>query len=182
MNTTRILIQNVLTARTQYLATIAKITKEQARWKPNPEVWNLTEITEHLFWAEQGGIIMMWKTLHAIREGITKQSYDSIHKDMPIEQIIDLTWKPKEIVPAVAAPRFGGPLTFWELSLRSLQDALEEFGQDLKDEELRLQAHPHPISGPLDFQQRIEFLRFHIKRHHDQAVQLLNTMGNEGLI
>ena len=34
---------------------------------------------------------------------------------------------------------------------------------------LRVIAHEHPISGELDFHQRLEFLRFHIERHHLQA-------------
>jgi len=176
MNTVQKLIHDVSIARTQYLDKIASVTEAQARWKPEPDVWNITEITEHLFWAEQGGVVGMWKTLHAIREGNVVRTYQSSHKDMPIEQIIDLTWKPKETVPAVAAPRLGGPLSFWKLSLNSLQEVLDAFGHDLKEEELRLQAHPHPISGALDFQQRIEFLRFHINRHSGQVSQLLTNI------
>ena len=34
---------------------------------------------------------------------------------------------------------------------------------------LRVIAHAHPISGELDFHQRLEFLRYHIDRHHLQA-------------
>lgn len=117
----------------------------------------------------------MWKTLHAIREGNMEKNYESIHKNLPIETIIDMTWKPKEKVPAVAAPRIGGPLSFWKISLNSLQEVLNAFGEDLKEDELRWQAHPHPISGALDFQQRIEFLRFHIDRHLNQVSQLLKT-------
>jgi len=176
MNTVQNLINDVWSARSLYLERIANITEVQGHWKPDPDVWSITDITEHLFWAEQGGIVGMWKTLHAIRHGEVMQTYDSIHKDMPIEQVIDLTWKSKEKVPSVAAPRFGGPLSFWKLSLNSLQQLLGAFGQDLKEDELRLQAHPHPISGALDFHQRIEFLRFHINRHKDQVSQLLSTM------
>lgn len=171
------LIQDVSTSRTLYLDKIANVTESQARWKPEPDVWNIIEITEHLFWAEQGGIFGMWKTLHAIRDGNMVKTYESIHKDMPIEQVIDMTWQPKEKVPAVAAPRFGGPLSFWKPSLNSLQEVLVAFGQDLKEDELRLQAHPHPISGALDFQQRIEFLRFHINRHMEQVSRLLTAMN-----
>ena len=92
----------------------------------------------------------MWKTLHAIRDGAVLRTYESIHKNMPIEQVIEITWQPKEKVPAVAAPRLGGPIAFWKTSLHSLQAILESFGQDLHEEELRWLAHPHPISGPLE--------------------------------
>ncbi len=176
MNTIQKLIQDVSTARILYLDKIANLTELQASWKPDPEVWNIIEITEHLFWAEQGGIVGMWKTLHAIREGNIARTYESPHKEMPIEQIIDMTWQPKEKVPAIAAPRLGGPLSFWKPSLKSLQELLAAFGQDIKADELRLKAHPHPISGDLDFQQRIEFLRFHINRHMEQVSQLLKMM------
>jgi hypothetical protein len=118
----------------------------------------------------------MWKTLHAIREGNMERNYESVHKNMPIEQIIEMTWQPKEKVPPIAAPRMGGPLTFWKVSLNSLQEVLNSFGQDLNEDELRLQAHPHPISGHLDFQQRIKFLRFHINRHKDQVSQLVKKI------
>ena len=176
MNTVQKLIQDVATVRESFLETISNVTEAQAQWKPDPEVWSITEITEHLFWAEQGGIVGMWKTINAIRDGKVERNYESVHKDMPIEQVIDITWQPKEKVPAIAAPRMGGPLLFWKISLNSLQEMLSEFGQDLKDDELRLQAHPHPISGALDFQQRIEFLRFHINRHQGQVSQLLKIL------
>ena len=170
------LIRDVSTARTLYLNTINNITDVQACWKPAPEVWNVIEITEHLFWAEQGGILGMWKTIHAIREGHMERTFESPHKDMPIEQLISVTWQDKEKVPPVAAPRLGGPLSFWKLSLDSLQPILSAFGNDLQEDELRVQAHPHPISGAMDFQQRIEFLRFHINRHREQVSQLLFSM------
>lgn len=95
---------------------------------------------------------------------------------MSIEQIIDLTWQPKEVVPEIAAPRLGGPLSFWTASFNSLQRVLDSFGQDLQEDELRMQAQPHPISGALDFHQRLEFLRFHIDRHREQVAQILELL------
>ncbi len=79
MNTIQKLVQDVSTARSLYLDKIAKVSEVQARWKPDPEVWNIIEITEHLFWAEQGGIFGMWKTLHAIRDGNLVRTYESTH-------------------------------------------------------------------------------------------------------
>jgi hypothetical protein len=177
MKTVQKLVQEISTARSLYLDQIANISEVHAQWKPDPEVWNIIEITEHLFWAEQGGIFGMWKTLYAIRNGDMVRTYESNHKDMPIEQIIQLTWKPKEEVPAVAAPRFGGTLSFWKASLQSLQVVLDAFCEDLKDDELRVQAQTHPISGALDFHQRFEFLRFHIDRHREQVSQNLKCMA-----
>jgi hypothetical protein len=170
------LIKDVSDSRKIYINQVKSFPEIKAQWKPSPEVWNMVEITEHLFWAEQGGILGMWKTIYAIRDGKMERKYESDHQGMPVEQIIDLTWQPKELVPAVAAPRFGGPLKFWCEALNSLQEILEAFGRDLKDDELRIQAHPHPISGAMDFQQRLEFLRFHLNRHREQVSNLIKEM------
>lgn len=177
MNKVKALIQNVSTERKLYLDQLINISEVKAQWKQKPEDWNIAEITEHLFWAEQGGVFGMWKTIKEIREGKLERKLDSVHKDLAIEEIINLTWQPKEIVPPVAAPRMGGPLSFWVASLASLQDILAAFGEDLQDDELRIQAHPHPISGPMDFQQRIEFLGFHLARHRTQCANLINELS-----
>ncbi|MFN7686850.1 MAG: DinB family protein [Sphingobacteriales bacterium] len=176
MNKVHHLIVEVGIARNKYISIIQNLTQEKAMYKEVQNVWNVVEITEHLFWAEQGGIFGMCKTLHAIREGKMEKTIESIHKDMPIQTLIDLTWKEKEEVPAVAAPRMGGMLAFWQYSLSSLQPVLEAFGNDLQEDELRIQAHPHPISGAMDFQQRLEFLAFHIDRHENQVNQIINSI------
>lgn len=150
-----------------------EISESLAQWKLLPEEWNLIEITEHLYWAEQGGILGMWKSTQAIREGQMSRTVDSDHKDMSIEQIIELTWHAKEVVPVSALSRMGGTLSFWLASLHSLQEVLEKFGEYLHEDELRIQSQPHPISGAKNFQQRFEFLAFHISSHREQCKKLL---------
>lgn len=179
MNQVQKLIQEVSAARSRYLNEISNISEIQARWKPNTEVWNINENTEHLYWAEQGGILGMWKTLHAIRAGEMLQTFEFNHKEMTIEEIVELTWQPQELVPAVAAPRLGGSLSFWRTSFMNMQNVLDAFAQDLQENELRLQAQHHPISGALDFHQRLEFLRFHIDRHCGQVSQLISSMSSQ---
>ena len=176
MNKVTRLIAEVDMARDNYLSIIDKIPQSQASYQVSENEWSIINITEHLFWAEQGGIFGMWKTLLAIREGKMEKTFDSVHKDLPIQQIIDRTWQPKEQVPAVAAPRLGGTLVFWQYSLQSLQGILEAFGKDLQENELRIQAHPHPISGAMDFQQRLEFLAFHIDRHKNQVQHIIDSL------
>lgn len=171
------LIQSVAVERKLYLDQLIAISEAQAQWRLKPYEWNLIDITEHLFWAEQGGIYGMWKTIKAIRDGQMKCTLDSEHKDMPIKQIIDLTWQTKEIAPPSAVPRMGGTLSFWVASLNSLQDVLNAFGKDLQDDELRIQAQPHPISGALDFQQRFEFLGFHIAHHREQCRKIITELN-----
>ena len=170
------LINRVSEERKLYIAQLNQITETAAQWKASKENWNLIEITEHLFWAEQGGIWGMWKTLDAIRAGKMERVSASVHEAMPIEKIIELTWKEKETVPPSAAPRMGGTLAFWTASLNSLQPILDSFGNYLHEDELRIQSQPHPISGALDFQQRLEFLAFHIARHKEQCSNLIEQM------
>lgn len=76
------------------------------------------------------------------------------------------------MVPAVAAPRLGGALGFWKASLMSLQLPLQGLVSELADEDPESLIHPHPISGPLDVRQRLQFLRFHLDRHRGQVAAL----------
>ena len=69
MTKTRNLVNAINLVRKNYLEKVSQLTEQQAQWKPSPEVWNAVEITEHLFWAEQGGILSMWKALQAKKEG-----------------------------------------------------------------------------------------------------------------
>lgn len=177
MTTVLQLVKEVAEARNAYISLIENVSEHDAAFKPAENEWNIIENTEHLFWAEQGAIYGMWKMLFAIRNGTAERTFESIHREWSIEKLIAETWKEKEQVPAVAAPRLGGTLIFWKSSLLSLQQVLEDFGNGLTDDELRLQAHPHPISGAMDFQQRLEFLRFHLQRHHAQVQSIMAQLA-----
>lgn len=172
MEKIRNLIEDVNFARQSYLGKLSQLTELQAQWKPSAEVWNVIDITEHLFWAEQGGILSIWKALQANREGKAIWEGERIHAGKTIESIIAETWKEKEIVPAVAAPRFGGSINYWTAMLQSLEYVLNDLGKELSDEDLSIMTPPHPISGPFDIQQRLEFLAFHIYRHLGQVEAL----------
>jgi DinB superfamily len=172
------LIADINVARDRYLQQLEHIDEATAARKPDATKWSIVEITEHLYWAEHGGIAGMWKILHAIRENKIEKKQATVHQNMPVEQIIQLTWKDKEQVPAVATPRMGGSISFWCAAFKSLQTIVEEFAKDIEEKELRILAHPHPISGEMDFQQRLEFIRFHIERHHEQVKNLLLQTKN----
>ena len=56
------LINRVEHARQNFILACSDLTSEQACFKPSPESWSITEIVEHMVWAEQGGINGIWRT------------------------------------------------------------------------------------------------------------------------
>ena len=172
MTTVAELIKQIADARKSFIDVASMFSESSSKWKVTAETWCATEITEHLFWAEQGGVLGMWKSLCAHREGKSNWQGDTPHKGLPIEEIVNKTWKEKETVPVVAAPRLGGPIVFWIVSLHDLQNNLDEFAKELTDRDLEIMTQPHPISGPLNVHQRLEFLRFHLKRHQRQLEEI----------
>jgi hypothetical protein len=172
MNQLDQLLHEVAAARTRYITDVGRLTEEQAHVKPSPDTWSAVENTEHLYWAEHGGIWGMWRAFHAKQAGTPIWEGELIHRGLPIETIIERTWQPKEKVPAIAAPRMGGPLVFWLSAFASLQQPLRDLAHALADEDHESIIHPHVLSGPLDIHQRFEFLRFHIDRHWNQVLAL----------
>jgi hypothetical protein len=181
MRSAQELILDVKSARGAYIAQITGIAGAAAEWKSSPKSWNVTEVTEHLFWAEFNGLSGMWAALEDLRSGRMTRTYESPHRDMSVEEVIERTWQPKEKAPEGAGPHRGGSLAFWRQSLHGLQGVLDAFGAELKPDELRLQAFPHPISGALDFHQRLEFLRFHLQRHHQQVARILRLQREQAI-
>lgn len=115
-----------------------------------------------------GGINGIWKTLEAIKNGKPIWNGEAIHHGFTIEQIIEKTWKPKEQVPEIAKPRWGGPVAYWIKALEGCQLLLESLFTELEGYDLEQIIYPHIISGPLNVVQRMEFLRFHLNRHQNQ--------------
>jgi len=82
-----------------------------------------------------------------------------------IEDVVERTWKSKEIAPPIATPHIGGPLGVWVSCLQSLRPVLSDLAKQLETLDLEAIVYPHYLSGPLDGRQRLEFLRYHMERH-----------------
>ncbi len=172
MDLQKALLNEVATARKQFISAASGLTPSQAQFKPAPEVWSVVDIAEHMVWAEMGGINGIWKTFRALKANQPLWTGEAIHHGLSIEVIIEKTWQPKEQVPEVAKPRWGGPLEYWLLALQNCQPLLESLMHELKGEDLEQIVYPHIISGPLNVVQRMEFLRFHLNRHQRQIEHL----------
>ena len=172
------LIVDVLAARERFIAIIAPVSHEQAHFRPDAGSWSITDNAEHMTLAERTGIVGMWKALDGIRRGVPIWTGAVVHRGRHIKEIIRLTWQEREVVPPVAAPGWGGPISYWVSALRSGQLPLESLARELETAQkdgfdLATIICPHPISGPLDVWQRLEFLRFHLDRHGEQVQALL---------
>lgn len=172
MNRLDQLIQQTEQSRDQFLACVANLTFAQATFQPNPNTWSILAITEHIVRAEQSGVMGMWKALDGIRNSTPVWSGEPIHRGLSIEEIVARTWQAKEKVPDIAAPIWGGSLSYWIAMLKAQRVLLQELVAALDGYDLETILFPHPISGPLDVRQRLEFLRFHLDRHRAQVEQV----------
>lgn len=175
------LIEEVQAARESYLRTVRGFNPEQARYTPAADVWSAVEITEHLVRAEYGGICWMWKAVEGFDRGEPVWRGEATHRGKSIEQVVAETWEEKEVVPPVAAPTWGGSLAFWIAALEANGPLLVALGRALDGHDLEEIHFPHPISGPLDMRQRLEFLRFHLVRHRGQLERLVERPDFPGL-
>lgn len=123
------------------------------------------ETTEHMVWAEQIGICGMFTAIDGVKKDAPIWEGSSPNDGLSIEEIVENTWKPKEKVPKVAEPRWGGTISYWISSLKNCSFLLLELQQQSQSIDLEKAIYPHPISGPMNVIQRLEFLRFHLERH-----------------
>lgn len=169
------LIERVEESRSGVLLPLRSMSTAQGAFKPDSDSWSIAQILEHLTMAEQVGINGMWRAAQDLRLGQPQWQGQAVHRGCTIEEVVEATWNPKEVAPDVAKPRLGGPLQFWIAALdngRHLLRALEGALQGLDPQEV---IYPHPISGPLDALQRLDFLRFHIDRHRSQIDKVINN-------
>lgn len=163
------LFSRIETSRNNFLNSVTGLNMEQAQFKPANNEWSILEITEHIVWAEQIGICGMFKAIEGIKNGRPIWSGISENKGLTIEEIVEKTWQPKEQVPKVAEPRWGGSIDYWTINLKNNRLLLSELKEYAEGIDLHAAIYPHPISGPMDVVQRLEFLSFHLDRHRGQV-------------
>lgn len=166
------LLESIETARNQFITTLQGLTQVQINYKTNSEEWCILEIAEHITLAEQVGLNGMFKAVEGLKSGQPIWEGESPNAGLSIEQIVANTWQNKEKVPEVAKPRWGGSLKFWIAALQNNRHLVEELRHMITDIDPHKTIYPHPISGPMDVVQRLEFLRFHLERHTAQIERI----------
>jgi hypothetical protein len=174
MQTAQELIHNVDEARRRVLAAVAVLTPAQAAFKPASDQWSVLENLEHLVLAEVSGVSKIWQAADSFRAGAPVFTGEHTNRGLSIDEVVVRTWKSKEIAPPIATPHIGGPLQYWITYTESCQSVLDRLGTVLEGLDLEEVIFPHFLSGPLDARQRLEFLRFHLDRHHAQILRLFH--------
>ena len=173
----RHLIRDAAEARRRVCIEVRDLLDDAGSLKPAPDQWSIAEILEHLVLAELAGINRVWRAAASVRAGHLEWTGDPVHRGKSIETIVAETWRPKETAPDVAQPRWGGPTAFWAACLEICQVTLEALAGQLAGLDLKSVIYPHPISGPLDARQRLEFLRFHMDRHAAQVRRVKSSLS-----
>jgi hypothetical protein len=176
MHTTA-LFQSVEDARASVLDQVRGLSERQTAFKPDQNRWSITEIVEHLVLAESSGVTKIWAAADGVKSGNPVWTGEHTNSGFSIDEVIARTWKEKEVAPPIATPHIGGPLAYWVESFRLSQPLLGALAGSLEGMDLRTIIYPHFLSGPLDAEQRIEFLRFHMDRHRGQIERTRNQSG-----
>lgn len=177
VNPVQSLIRQTADARTSLIAAVRHLSPEQAAFKPAPDIWSVNENLEHLVLAEVSGVTKIWAAAEGLRHGKPAWTGEHTNRGLGIDEIIARTWKPREAAPPVATPHIGGPLPYWIESLALAQPLLNQLEAVLAGLDPQAVLFPHFLSGPLDALQRIDFVRFHLARHHRQIDALLAAPG-----
>ncbi|NNF27716.1 MAG: DinB family protein [Gemmatimonadetes bacterium] len=172
MSTDR-LLQEVEAARSALVAYLEPMEPEDAHTPIGEGRWSPIEYLEHLVRAEEATVWRMFKAVEEERRGLLGPR--SSTPGDTIEQVVERTWEEREEAPPLAVPRLGGAMSYWLERMKRNTDLLSRFASMVREEELDVFAYEHPISGPFTLRQGIDFVRFHIDRHHAHLREALGT-------
>jgi hypothetical protein len=171
------LIREATQARERLLDRIRPLSSAQGAFKPCAGEWSIAENVEHLVLAEQGSINRVWGAADSLRRGQPAWTGEAAHRGKPIEQIVAETWAPLQQAPDPATPRRRGPLPYWIVAIQCNQPLLEALPAALAGLDPVQVVTPHPVSGPWDAGQWLEFVRFHLDLHRGQIEGVMRAAG-----
>lgn len=166
------LINEVELARENFIQACSGLSRELSNYKPSEESWSITDIAEHIVRAEWGGTNGIWYAIDGYKNNQPVWTGENTNKGLSIEQVVENTWEVHQPAPEPARPQWGGPIEFWLLCLKNCKATLTETLIQMEGLNPESIIYPHPISGPLNVYQRMEFLRYHMERHQRQIEKI----------
>ena len=101
----------------------------------------------------------IWTAIDGYKHSKPVWSGENVNFGLSIEEIVEKTWLLHQPAPEPARPQWGGPIEFWLLCLRNCKITLTETQKQMEGIDPEKIIYPHPLSGPLNVYQRMEFLR-----------------------
>jgi hypothetical protein len=171
------LIAAATTARSRLLERVRGLSTAQGAFKADSAEWSIAENVEHLVLAAQGSINRVWAAAEGVRHGQRVWAGEPVHRGKSIEQIVAETWAPRQQAPDIATPRRRGPLAYWIVAIQCNQPLLEALPAALAQLDPAEVITPHPVSGPWDARQWLEFVQFHLDLHRQQIEGVMRGSG-----
>ena len=163
------LLKDIEASRRRLLETILALDPETAAAPVAEGRWSPIEYLEHLVRAEE---TTLWRMFKAVEDWRTSgEALRSPTPDSRIEDIVDRTWNVREKAPPLAVPSLGASRSYWSERMRRNEALVSAFAELVEEAELDDLAYPHPISGPFTLRQGLEFIRFHLDRHHGHVLE-----------
>jgi hypothetical protein len=166
------LIEQVEVARENFIQACSGLKYEEANFKSSDDSWSITDIAEHIVRAEWGGLNGIWSAIEGYKRNEPVWSGENYNKGLSIEVIVEKTWQRHQPAPEPARPQWGGPIEFWLTLLKNGKETVAETYRQMEGLDPEEIIYPHPLSGPLNVYQRMEFLRYHMERHQRQIEQI----------
>ena len=158
-------IEKVEQARKNFIDACSGLTRAQTNFKISEDQWSVTDVAEHIVRAEWGGVNGIWYAIDGYRNNQPVWEGENINYGLTIEEIVERTWLRHQPAPEPARPQWGGPIEFWLVCLRNCKNTLVETYKQMEGLDPEKIIYPHPLSGPLNVYQRMDFLRYHMERH-----------------
>lgn len=156
--------------RDEFLSSLAGVSEEQSRQKPDPERWSILECTEHVVAAERGMLIMISErcTPRASME-VTSREQDILRNatDRSRKHVAPERVRPTGRIATLAE----GIEKFREHRARSIE-YVSNCHADLKAVEIQ-----HPIGGLVNAQECLAILAMHPARHAAQIREIRHSLG-----
>lgn len=154
--------------RMSLLQEVSGLTDEQCNLREDSARWSIAQVLEHLFLTEH---LICLQIKKSIKENILTDV-----SDKPIHLVRDRSRKiqaPVQITPQEGS--YSKEELFHKLlqSRQQIQSLLDDPGE----EKLRSLSAMHPVIGPLNLIQYIEFIGYHEERHLEQIRELKKDLG-----
>ncbi len=141
------------------------LSADQTTFRVGPGRWSILMVIEHVIIAEEMLLADIRRTAAAGSAGAAPKSPEAFHmvikvleKDIPVEV------PPPELEPMGGVP-LDDLIVRWEAARTGMWQALEE----IPPETFTTPICRHPVAGPMDARETLEFLAVHLDHHLRQV-------------